>query len=341
MKIFIYVILTIPILFSCKPEPDSNLTEVTRQYSRDPICGVELYKVRESRQCGEIYRKMRARECGVERYNKRKSKACPGYLPPHSYTAKASSQPSCPKGYHASRRWTTKRTVGSRNVDREVTDHYVTCKREEVIASCRRKEFGAELFKSCRHRVNGIEKYKSCRHLSHGVEQYQQCEFYKNPDQALAYAELIESDLPMMRDHLLIHKGNIFALQNSELALACHIKDYEASILARESIESLKIKFTAVFGKHFNSANYDCSAQVESIDEGDCQGSDESPLCRSLLGYRSARKWFEETDRDLSLIIDELRNFGQQKVSEALETVAKYLKNPYNLDHLNSDAERD
>lgn len=321
---------------SCKSLSDSSLNELERQNRQDELCGVKRYNEREDKACGSIYLSKASSRCGVDSYKSKKSKACPGYVSFHEkreYGDK-NSNPGCPKGYKPVHRENiyenkTSRSREGSGVSKKVhVRDMVVCHRAEVKKSCRRKEHGIAAYKTCRHSSHGLERYKACERPENGVAEYKKCEFYKNPTEAMAFAGLVERDIPMMRDNIVIHRGNFYAAARNERALGNFIKKYDEDPLYKEAVANLKLKFGSIFGLPYTATNYNSSDQDIKIETFKCVEGDTSGICRSAWGYQITYMWFTENISDLILVRDEMTKFKKMKIVEAVNAIIEHLQKP-------------
>lgn len=315
-------------LVNCKStQTEDSLSEIEKQNARDELCGVELYKEREDRICGEIYVRKPTSVCGVGLWKSCKSKRCKDSVEYDEYRVNHQDKKGlgCKDGYDLRNVEAVYQTITAKGGPEKGESSRVRvgysgmCVQDEDLKSCRKDFCGVEAYKKCRHRSHGLEGYGKCRRANFGVEKYKECEFYKNPEQALVFAERIRSDMPMMATHLFIHKGNYYAHTRNYLALVCHIKRYDGDPLYPEVIQDLKLKFQAIYGKPYSPNLEECEGKTEDISKIECEADDNSPRCQSAFGYRAAWTWFTENILDLGLIIQDLTDHNVIQANQDLQ----------------------
>jgi len=154
------------------------------------ICGVNRFKAGRSKVCGvESYKTARTNSCGVEKYKAKVHPSCPGTRPGNKFEVNSRSPRSgadapgisCPSGTRqlsSDSKEATHHLVGPRGEGPStvyVVWRKLKCERPAVTPSCRKPEFGVELYKSCAHNNHGVAKFNSCRNQSFGVEAYNTC----------------------------------------------------------------------------------------------------------------------------------------------------------------------
>jgi len=320
----------------CKSTDNSaELLELQIQNKRHPLCGIERYAEREDRNCGIVYINTQSPHCGVEEYNTGPSKSCPGYLA--FQVRHVDRNAACPAGFrdggiHYTERHRTHSPGGGKEghvfEGRPIRDYYRRCVIDEYIPTCALPEFGVYNYHFCRHPAHGIERFEVCRRPEHGVESYKQCQFYKSPEEAMEFGRRIESDLPMMRDNLIIHQGNYYAIANQEAAMVSLIARYDGDELYKAAVNDLKLKFGATFGKRYESlaVKPDGKDDAQAILTHECKEGDTSRICQSVWGYQISLQWFQENIKDIETLVADLTKFKQDAIAKSLFTIGEKLK---------------
>jgi hypothetical protein len=324
-------------------ESASSLREFTAKERRDPACGIESYVEKRDTVCGpEVFFLARSEACGIELYNEVRSPLCDGYRAESTYkkdvhtTCGAKDYPrECNESDHEfAGRNIREEQCYARGALRVRLVGTITCKIPEIMNSCRRPEFGTELFKECRDSGHGVEQYKLCSKPEFGPKEYRSCNLIANLDEIKAFmAATNGARKPMLRVGQLT-MGNIAGEFGFSQKLLCIMKTVQSDPEAAQTFQDLKTLHENKFGKIPDLSAINCSqldaqdasfAEFRAKSAASCAGESQDGRCASLKELQAVENWFlvriKETDQLLSDRVAQ----GDAGISEQLRALRSEL----------------
>lgn len=320
LKVAAIMLIGLGVLTNCRSGVENNdslvldastsIKPLALRNERQSFCGVERYNTQNHSLCGvKTYRNARSAACGVELYNNQANLSCPGSIAEDIFSkstsgtchSAAKKPDDCPAGYENSE---SKReaSCANRELDwKSVVGWTRTCTRRQNLASCRKTEFGVELYRSCQHANHGVQDYNSCARPEFGISSYNSCGFYLLPAEIDTYLSSVRQLLPFMGETLINAKALYYITKEDEAATACHIKKYDSDPIFQGQITELKTLYVTRYGRDFETTRFDCStAAIPNIDTENCPDDETSRLCKNVRSYRGAKTWFEVKLTDMT-----------------------------------------